>query len=161
MTMKASTNLLFIFATILQISRHNAQNQPNYRSSSVNPGFSSNNINSGSSFSSSDFSSSSFSSERSSSSPACVSLLSMIILFNLMNHHLILNIFQSQAADLTGEQGLEMIRLVMEEARSRSIPITICIRDRHDNMVAQVSNNTTCVNMIFFMILYDTCHNTS
>lgn len=55
-----------------------------------------------------------------------------------MNHHLILNIFQSQAADLTGEQGLEMIRLVMEEARSRSIPITICIRDRHDNMVAQV-----------------------
>ena len=28
--------------------------------------------------------------------------------------------------------------MVMAEANSRSVPLTICIRDRHDNMVAQV-----------------------
>ena len=33
---------------------------------------------------------------------------------------------------------MEMIRLVTEEARSRDIAVTICIRDRHDNLVAHI-----------------------
>ena len=33
---------------------------------------------------------------------------------------------------------MEMIRLVTEEAKKRDIAVTICIRDRHDNLVAHI-----------------------
>merc|ERR1719470_473410 len=44
----------------------------------------------------------------------------------------------SPPRDLTSDQGLEMIRLSMEKASELKIPVTICIRDRHDNLVAHI-----------------------
>ena len=40
--------------------------------------------------------------------------------------------------DLSWDHAQEMIRLVAEEAGSRGVPVCICIRDRHDNLVAHV-----------------------
>ena len=33
---------------------------------------------------------------------------------------------------------MEMIRVITEEASRREIPVVICIRDRHDNLVAHI-----------------------
>ena len=40
--------------------------------------------------------------------------------------------------DLNGDHGLKMISLVMKKAVEMSRSVTICIRDRHDNLVAHI-----------------------
>jgi len=44
----------------------------------------------------------------------------------------------SPPRDLSSDQGLEMMRLSMEKATELKTPVTICIRDRHDNLVAHI-----------------------
>ena len=50
--------------------------------------------------------------------------------------HLIM--FQSSPPDLSWNHAMEMLRLVIDEADSRGMALSICIRDRHDNLVAHV-----------------------
>ena len=40
--------------------------------------------------------------------------------------------------DLSWNHAMEMIRVITEEATRREIPVVICIRDRHDNLVAHI-----------------------
>ena len=40
--------------------------------------------------------------------------------------------------DLSWTHAMEMIRVITEEATRREIPVVICIRDRHDNLVAHI-----------------------
>ena len=45
---------------------------------------------------------------------------------------------ESQPRDLTIDHAMEMIRVVMEKANEVETPVSICIKDRHDNLVAHV-----------------------
>ena len=47
-------------------------------------------------------------------------------------------LFQSSPPDLSWNHAMEMLRLVIAEADSRGIAVCICIRDRHDNLVAHI-----------------------
>merc|ERR1711910_57907 len=40
--------------------------------------------------------------------------------------------------DLNSEHAMEMIRLVTDKAKEVQVPVSICIRDRHDNLVAHI-----------------------
>ena len=40
--------------------------------------------------------------------------------------------------DLSWNHAMEMLRLSTEEAERRGVPVCICIRDRHDNLVASI-----------------------
>ena len=44
----------------------------------------------------------------------------------------------SQPEDLNCQHAMEMIRLVTEKATEVNTPVVICIRDRHDNLVAHL-----------------------
>merc|ERR1719483_595534 len=44
----------------------------------------------------------------------------------------------SQPPDLNFDHAMEMIRLVTEKATELKTPVVICIRDRHDNLVAHI-----------------------
>ena len=46
--------------------------------------------------------------------------------------------FQSSPPDLSWNHAMEMLRLVIDEADTRGMALSICIRDRHDNLVAHV-----------------------
>merc|ERR1719186_889986 len=45
---------------------------------------------------------------------------------------------KSQPPDLNYDHAMEMIRLVTEKANQMKTPVVICIRDRHDNLVAHI-----------------------
>ena len=45
---------------------------------------------------------------------------------------------KSQPPDLNYDHAMEMIRLVKEKADQKKTPVVICIRDRHDNLVAHI-----------------------
>ena len=46
--------------------------------------------------------------------------------------------FQTSPPDLSWNHAMEMLRLVIDEADTRGMALSICIRDRHDNLVAHV-----------------------
>merc|ERR1739846_274491 len=43
-----------------------------------------------------------------------------------------------RSQDLNSEHAMEMIRLVTEKAKEVQVPVSICIRDKHDNLVAHI-----------------------
>ena len=50
---------------------------------------------------------------------------------------------ESQPRDLNLDHAMEMIRVVMEKANEVETPVAICIKDRHDNLVAHVRMTNT------------------
>jgi len=48
------------------------------------------------------------------------------------------NSCKSSPPDLAWNHAMEMIRLVIDEADTRGMALSICIRDRHDNLVAHI-----------------------